>query len=280
MSSKIAFIGGSGIYQLDGVQIIKRHKISTPYGDPSDEILEAEVSGAKCYFLPRHGADHRFLPHEVNYRANIFALKTLGVEYVVSISAVGSLKEELPPTTFVLVDQFIDWTRGQRKKTFFGEGIVAHVSNADPICRPLRDVLEDSCKAVGVKHSVGGAYICIEGPGFSTRAESHLYKGFGASVIGMTNVPEAYLAKEAGMAYATMAMVTDFDAWLDEHCTVDEIMKVMKTNNQNAQKVLLDLIPKLSANLPKFEKENTFAIMTPKEKMSDQNLKVLEVLLK
>ncbi len=277
---QIAVIGGSGVYELEGVKVVKRHLVPTPFGQPSNEIIEADVAGTKCFFLPRHGEGHKFLPHEVNYRANIYALKTLGVEYILSVSAVGSLKEELEPTRFVLVDQFIDWTRGQRERTFFGKGIVAHVSNANPVSSELQDLIEASCKEKELKYSRGGSYLCIEGPGFSTRAESALYRQFGASVIGMTNVPESFLAKEAGMAYATIAMVTDYDCWKEEHCTVDEIMKVMKTNNLNAHKLLMNLIPRLAANRFAVQKENSFAILTPREKLSSEQSQIVEMLLK
>jgi 5'-methylthioadenosine phosphorylase len=276
--SKIAVIGGSGVYQLDGVKVQKRHSITTPYGRPSNDVIEASVDGVTCYFMPRHGEGHVLLPHEINYRANIYALKQLGVEYLISVSAVGSLKEELEPTRFVLVDQFIDWTKGKRERSFFGEGIVAHVSNADPINKKLQELIKVSCEKVDVKHAVGGAYICIEGPQFSTRAESAIYRSFGASVIGMTNVPEAFLAKEAGMAYATIAMVTDYDCWKEEHCTVDEIMKVMQTNNKNAQKLLKNLIPSLGQNQFEFEKENTYAVMTPVDRLSAEQIEILKVL--
>jgi len=278
--SKIAVIGGSGVYQLEGMKVLKRHALTTPFGDPSDEVIEAEIDGTQCFFLPRHGEGHRFLPHEVNYRANIFALKTLGVEYIISVSAVGSLKEELEPTKFVLVDQFVDWTRGKREKTFFGNGVVAHISNANPINKSLQDLLASSCEDEGLNCSKGGSYICIEGPGFSTRAESAIYRSFGASVIGMTNVPESFLAKEAGMAYATVAMVTDYDCWKEEHCTVDEIMKVMKTNNINAQKLLKNVLPKLSKNPFSFEKENRIGVMTDLGKLDDLQRAMIEVLLK
>lgn len=278
--SKIAVIGGSGVYQLDGVKQLNRHRVSTPFGEPSNEVIEADVDGAQCFFLPRHGEGHGLLPHEINYRANIYALKKLGVEYLISVSAVGSLREEFEPTRFVLVDQFIDWTKGKRDRSFFGEGIVAHVSNANPINEDLKEILALSCREMDIAHAIGGSYICIEGPQFSTRAESSIYRAMGASVIGMTNVPEAFLAKEAAMAYATVAMVTDYDCWKEEHCTVDEIMKVMKTNNLNAQKLLKDVIPRLSKNPFRFEKENSYAVMTPKDKMNSRQIEIVETLLK
>jgi 5'-methylthioadenosine phosphorylase len=275
----IGIIGGSGVYNIEGIEIIKEHEVSTPFGTPSDKIIEAKLNGVKFFFVPRHGRSHSILPHEVNYRANIYALKTFGVQYLISVSAVGSLKEECPPTTMVLPNQFIDWTKGGRKRTFFGEGIVAHVSVAEPIETNLRDVLIASCKETGAKHHADGTYLCIEGPQFSSKAESHMYRSFGATVIGMTNVPESYLAKEAGMAYATVAMVTDYDCWREEdHCTVEEIMKVMKTNNETVQDIIKVALKKIDETRFDFKKENIFAIMTPKEAMTEEQRKICEVL--
>ena len=277
---KIGVIGGSGIYKIDGVEIVKEHVIETPFGKPSSEIIEAKINGTAFYFIPRHGKKHSVTPSEVNYRANIFALKQLGVEYVVSVSAVGSLKEEYPPTTFVLVDQFIDWTKGKRERTFFDKGFVGHVSVAEPVEKELQKMMVTACKEAGVKYGDGGSYICIEGPQFSSKAESHIYRSFGASVIGMTNVPESYLAKEAGMAYATIAMVTDYDCWKEEHCELAEIMKVMATNNQQVHKVLNILLPNLAKNPFKFKKENTYAVLTKPEVMTKDQAFALEVLMK
>ena len=243
---KIGVIGGSGVYKIEGIEVVKEHSLNTPFGKPTSEIIEAKLNGISFYFLPRHGKHHTFTPSDVNYRANIFALKELGVEYLVSVSAVGSLKEEYPPTTFVIVDQFIDWTKGKRERTFYNNGFVGHVSVAEPVEKQLQEMIVDVCKEVGVKYGKDGSYICIEGPQFSSKAESHIYRSFGASVIGMTNVPEAYLAKEAGMAYATIAMVTDYDCWKEEHCELSEIMKVMATNNQQVHMVLKKLMPKLN----------------------------------
>ena len=275
----IGIIGGSGVYNIEGIEIIKEHDVTTPFGKPSDKIIEAKLNGVNFFFVPRHGRGHTVLPHEVNYCANIYALKTFGVQYLISVSAVGSLKEECPPTTMVLPDQFIDWTKGGRKRTFFGEGIVGHVSVAEPVEKGLRQVLIDSCKDANAKHHVGGSYLCIEGPQFSSKAESHIYRSFGATVIGMTNVPESYLAKEAGMAYATLAMVTDYDCWREEdHCTVEEIMKVMKTNNETAQEVLKIALKKINDNKFEFKKENIFAIMTSKDSMTEEQRNICEVL--
>lgn len=277
---KIGIISGSGVYNIEGIEFITEHDIETPFGKPSSPVIEAKLSNTEFFFIPRHGKGHIFLPTEVNYRANIFAMKKLGVDYIISVSAVGSLKEELPPNTFVLVDQFIDWTKGKRERTFYGSGVIGHVSCADPIENKLKDLIAESCESTDLKYSKNGTYICIEGPQFSTRAESHFYKSMGASVIGMTNVPESYLAKEAGIAYATIAMVTDFDAWKDEHCTVDEIMAVMETNNKNVQKLLVDILPRLNQNKFDFDKQNEIGVMTPKENWPESYKNILEVLLR
>jgi len=278
MAGQIGIIGGSGIYSLETLKIIKEHNIETPFGKPSDAVFEAKIEDTTCFFLARHARGHKILPHEVNYRANIYALKSLGVEYLVSVSAVGSLKEEHAPTKFVLPDQFIDWTKGFRERTFFGNGIVAHVSVANPISKQLQEMIAYCCEGLKLNYSKDGSYICIEGPQFSSRAESNIYRSFGADVIGMTNVPESYLAKEAGMAYSTIAMVTDYDCWKEEHCTVEEIMKVMVKNNQNAQLLIKNLIPYLAKNKFSFEKENIFAVMTPAEKLTNEHKDILKIL--
>lgn len=276
----IAIIGGSGVYKFDSVEVIKEHSVDTPFGEPSGKIVEVNVKGKKCFFLPRHGIGHSISPSEINYRANIFALKKLGVDTVVSVSAVGSLKDEHAPGDFVLPSQFIDWTKGLRKRTFFENGIVGHVSAAYPVNANLQAVISDCLEKVDVKFSKGGSYVCIEGPQFSSRAESEIYRSFKADVIGMTNVPEAYLAKEAGMAYATIAMVTDYDCWKEEHCTLEEIVKVMNKNYQTAQKLIEILIPHLHANPLEFEAENKFAVITNPELIDENNKKILDILLK
>jgi 5'-methylthioadenosine phosphorylase len=278
-NAEIGVIGGSGIYQIDSFKIIKEHKIKTPFGKPSAPILEGDFEGARCFFLPRHGVHHTLTPSEVNYRANIFGLKSLGVRYLFSISAVGSLREECPPRSFVLPDQFIDWTKGGRDRSFFDSGMVGHVSVANPVDAKLQTLLAQGCQVLGIPFKQGGAYICIEGPQFSTKAESNIYRSFGATVIGMTNVPEAYLAKEAGMAYATAAMVTDFDCWKEEHCTLDEIMKAMKDNNVAARKLLVHVISNLAKSKFQVQTENQQAIVTHTAELTAQHKKILDVLL-
>ncbi|MDA8792379.1 S-methyl-5'-thioadenosine phosphorylase [Bacteriovoracaceae bacterium] len=276
----IGIIGGSGVYQIDGIELKEKIQVQTPFGEPSAPIALLTYQGNDFYFLPRHGKNHHLLPSEINYQANIFALKKLGVEYLVSFSAVGSLKEELPPTTFFLPDQFIDWTKGKRARSFFGQGIVGHVSVAYPVDKTLQNICYESCVEADVACAKDGSYICIEGPQFSSRAESEIYRGFGASVIGMTNVPEVFLAKEAGIAYSTVAMVTDYDCWKEHHCTVDEIMKVAAQNTSKAKEVMKILIPKLVSNKFDFEKENKFGVLTPRELMTGDQKELVDLLLK
>ncbi|EQC50077.1 S-methyl-5'-thioadenosine phosphorylase [Bacteriovorax sp. DB6_IX] len=278
--NKLGVIGGSGIYSLENIKIVAEHNVETPFGKPSDMVIQAEVNGAEVYFMPRHGRAHSILPHEVNYRANIFALKSLGVDVIVSVSAVGSLKEEHAPTDFVLPDQFIDWTKGKRERSFFGNGIVAHVSTAYPVNGTLQERIHKTCRELDIKAHKGGTYICIEGPQFSSRAESELYRNFGADVIGMTNVPESYLAKEAGIAYSTIAMITDYDCWKEEHVDVESVMGVMKKNNETIQRLVMELVPELVNNPIEFEKENAIGVMTPENLWSQEQKEWMKVLLK
>ena len=277
--TKFAIIGGSGLYNIAGVSKVKEVSINTPYGNPSDKISELEVGGHHFYFLPRHGFGHTISPSEINYRANIYALKTLGVDTVVSISAVGSLKEDYAPGDFVLVSQFIDWTKGLRPRTFFDNGVVGHVSVAHPINLDLRNRISNALKGTTINHIVGGSYLCIEGPQFSTQAESNIYRSFGADVIGMTNVPEAFLAREAGMAYATVAMVTDYDCWKDQHCTVEEIMKVMSENYKSASQLILKLVPDITIDPIKVESDNKYAVITNPSLISSNQQEIISTLL-
>jgi 5'-methylthioadenosine phosphorylase len=242
----IGIIGGSGLYDIDGLEDKRWHEVQTPWGTPSDELLEGWLDGIRCVFLPRHGRGHRTSPTHLNYRANIDALKRVGCTDVISLSAVGSLKEELPPGHFVIVDQFIDRSFA-REKSFFGEGCVAHVSVAHPVCPRLGDALEGSARAIGLPVTRGGTYLVMEGPQFSTKAESLLYRSWGCSVIGMTNMPEAKLAREAELCYATVAMVTDFDCWHPDHdaVSVDMVVKVLFSNADKARALVQNVVPKL-----------------------------------
>ena len=238
----LGLVGGSGLYDLPGIESPEWRRIESPWGQPSDEILFAEIDGLAIRFLPRHGRGHRISPTDINYRANIDCMKRAGVTDLVSISACGSFKDELPPGKFVLVDQFIDRTFA-REKSFFGAGLAAHVSVADPVSPGLVGEVEKALLAANISHSKGGIYLAMEGPQFSTRAESLLYKSWGCDVIGMTNMPEAKLAREAELCYATVAMVTDFDCWHPnhEHVDVASVLAVMKSNTEKAQALVLQL---------------------------------------
>jgi 5'-methylthioadenosine phosphorylase len=247
MAKKIGIIGGSGLYDLEGLENIKREKISTPFGDPSDEFIMGFIDGVELIFLPRHGKGHRILPSELNFRANIYAMKTLQVEWIISVSAVGSMREDIRPGDIVLPDQFFDRTKG-RISTFFGEGIVAHLPFADPVCPTLQNILYQASRKSGTYVHKGGTYICIEGPQFSTRAESRIYRSWGVDVIGMTNIPEAKLAKEAEICYATLALATDYDCWheTEEDVSLEIVMKTMEKNIEKSKEIIkkaIKLIP-------------------------------------
>jgi 5'-methylthioadenosine phosphorylase len=243
----IGIIGGSGLYDLHGLTDTRWVRCETPWGPPSDEVLLGTLDGAALAFLPRHGRGHRIPPGEVNYRANLHALKSLGVTDVISVSAVGSLREDLPPGTFVVVDQFIDRTVG-RPSSFFGTGLVAHVAMAHPVCDRMGDHVERALREAGVPHRRGGTYLAMEGPQFSTLAESQLYRSWQCDVIGMTNQPEAKLAREAELCYASVAMVTDYDCWHPGHdsVTVDAIVRVLLANADQAKSLVGRLVPQLA----------------------------------
>ncbi len=242
----LGIIGGSGVYDIPGLTNVRWQHVPTPWGDPSDDLMFGELDGQKLVFLPRHGRGHRVPPSELNFRANIDALKRSGVTEIISVSAVGSLREDLPPGTFVVVDQFIDRTFA-RVKSFFETGCVAHVSMADPVCRRLGDHVFEAGQKLGLSIKRGGTYLVMEGPQFSTKAESNLYRSWGCSVIGMTNMPEAKLAREAELCYATVAMVTDYDCWHPdhEHVTVESVIKVLLANADNARALVKALAPRV-----------------------------------
>jgi 5'-methylthioadenosine phosphorylase len=246
---KIGVIGGSGLYQMEALTDVEEVRLTTPFGDPSDSFIIGSLGGERVAFLPRHGRGHRLLPTEIPFRANIYAMKMLGVERIISASAVGSLREELKPTDIVFPDQFFDRTR-QRVSTFFGGGIAAHVTFADPVCSDLCDTLEQAARAnlKGIDLHRGGTYICMEGPAFSTKAESEVYRSWGMSVIGMTNLQEAKLAREAEICYATMALVTDYDCWHPEHdsVTVEIVIEYLNRNSENAQKLIAGAVAQLA----------------------------------
>jgi 5'-methylthioadenosine phosphorylase len=244
-------IGGSGLYQMAGVEDVSWHAIETPFGAPSDEIAIGTIDGVSVAFLSRHGRGHKVAPHEINYRANLWALKSVGVKWLVSVSAVGSMREEIVPGDLVMVDQFIDRTR-VRKSTFFEDGIVGHVSFADPVCGVLQAALTTAAAALDITHHDGGTYVCIEGPQFSTRAESLLYRSWDVSVVGMTNLPEARLAREAQIAYATIALATDYDCWheSEDEVSVEAVLKTVRDNVDKAQRVIRQVIPTLAEAEP------------------------------
>jgi 5'-methylthioadenosine phosphorylase len=244
----IGIIGGSGVYEIDGLRDAAWRRVETPFGAPSDELLFGRLGDQQMVFLPRHGRGHRLSPTDLNYRANIWALKLAGVTEIISVSACGSLREDLPPGTFVIVDQFVDRSFA-RVKSFFRPGLVAHVSMAHPVCGRLGNHLTLAAAEVGVPLRSGGTYLVMEGPQFSTRAESHLYRSWGCDVVGMTNMPEAKLAREAELCYATVAMVTDYDAWHEGHdaVTVDQVVKVLLANADKARALVKTTAPKLAA---------------------------------
>ncbi len=242
---RIGVIGGSGLYEMDGMENVRKETVSTPFGPPSDELVTGSLRGMDMVFLPRHGKGHRILPSELPFRANIWAMKSLGVTRIISVSAVGSLKEEIEPGHAVIVDQFIDRTRGKRDGTFFGDGIVAHVTFADPTCRYLGDALYEATKEIGWTSHKGGTYVNMEGPLFSTRAESRLYRSWGADVIGMTNLQEAKLAREAEICYATLALATDYDCWHEEDVTVEQVLKIMASNVEKSKATINAVIDKI-----------------------------------
>jgi 5'-methylthioadenosine phosphorylase len=241
--AEIGIIGGSGLYAMPGLSNPHQIEVDTPFGAPSDAFVAGELEGRQVVFLARHGRGHRLMPTELNFRANIFAMKKLGVERIISVSAVGSLKLEHKPTEFVIPDQFIDRTT-QRTSTFFGDGVVGHVSFGDPVCATVAKAIQHGAESAGVVVKQGGVYVCMEGPQFSTRAESNLYRSWGADIIGMTNLQEAKLAREAEICYATMAMVTDYDCWHDGHdaVTVEQVIAVLHQNSANAAKAVRDAV--------------------------------------
>ncbi len=249
MSEKVVgVIGGSGLYEMEGLENLKEVKVRTPFGKPSDAYMTGKLDGVRMVFLPRHGRGHRLTPSELNYRANIFGMKKLGVEWIISVSAVGSMKEKIKPGHIVVVDQFFDRTKG-RASTFFGNGVVGHIEFADPLCPDLSDILYRAGRAVKAKVHKGGTYICIEGPQFSTRAESKIYRKWGVDVIGMTNIPEAKLAREAEMCYATLALSTDYDCWheTEESVTVEMIIETLKNNVDTAKKIIKRAVSMISS---------------------------------
>jgi 5'-methylthioadenosine phosphorylase len=280
----IGIIGGSGLYQMPELQNVREVPVDTPFGKPSDAFIVGELDGVKVAFLPRHGRGHKLLPTELPFRANIYAMKLLGIEYILSVSAVGSLQERYAPTDMVVPDQFFDRTRARAKEsTFFGEGIVGHVTFAHPVCNELGDILETSCKTVGVNVHRGGTYLCMEGPAFSTKAESNVYRQWGMDIIGMTNLQEAKLAREAEIAYATLALVTDYDCWYEGHddVTVDMVIEYLNKNVRNAQLVLKDAVKRVAEKQTpnQYREAIKNAIFTSPDLWPEETFKKLEAII-
>ena len=283
---KIGIIGGSGLYQMDALQDIEEITLETPFGSPSDALIVGQLDGVSVAFLARHGRNHHLMPSELPFRANIHAMKQLGVEYLISASAVGSLREEVKPLDMVIPDQFIDRTKN-RVSTFFGSGIIAHVAFGDPVCPHLANLLAEtvtSLKFPDISVHRGGTYVCMEGPAFSTRAESNLYRSWDATVIGMTNIPEAKLAREAEIAYATLALVTDYDCWHPDHdsVTVEMVVGNLRRNATNAQKAIREVVQRIQNNPPQSEAHSAlkYAIITPLDRAPEETKEKLALLLK
>lgn len=271
---KVGIIGGSGLYEMEELGDIENIKVDTPWGVPSDDIIGGVLGDAKMYFLPRHGRGHRLMPSEINYRANIYALKSLGVQWIISVSAVGSMREEIEPGHVVIPDQFYDHTKG-RVSTFFGDGIVAHVSMADPVCPVLSAILCEAAEKTGAVVHKQGTYLCMEGPQFSSRAESNIYRQWGVDVIGMTNMPEAKLAREAEMGYATLALSTDYDCWHDEHddVRVSDILSTLMSNAELAKDIIKEAVPTIPQEIEGgFIWQNALqdAIITSKDSITEE----------
>ncbi len=280
--AKIGIIGGSGLYEIEGMEHIKEITMDTPFGSPSDNFITGTLEGVEVVFLARHGRGHCVSPSELNYRANIYGMKKLGVEAIVSVSACGSLKEEMKPLDFVVPDQFVDRTNKTRESSFFTDGIVAHVAFADPFAEELREILIDSAKATGATVHSKGTYIVIEGPQFSTKAESNLYRSWGMDIIGMTNLTEAKLAREAEISYATLAAVTDYDCWHESHdtVTVEMIIEYLTKNVGQAKKILKEAIPRMG-KIKEFSARDAlkFALITDKSKIPEETKKNLEPII-
>jgi 5'-methylthioadenosine phosphorylase len=277
----VGVIGGSGLYELEGLRDVHSVKVETPWGDPSDNFLVGILGDTKMVFLPRHGRGHRIMPSEINFRANIYGMKKLGVEWIISVSAVGSMKEEIAPGHVVIPSQFFDHTK-RRISTFFGDGIVAHVSMADPVCPVLSPALYKASKKSGAVAHDGGVYICIEGPQFSSRGESNIYRLWGVDIIGMTNMPEAKLAREAEICYATLALSTDYDCWHEGHddVNVDDVIMTLTKNVELAKRIIKEVITTISDKrscICSNALENAF--ITSKDAISDETKRRLNILI-
>lgn len=283
MSTRIGVIGGSGLYEIEGLRDIQEHRMDTPFGPPSDAFITGKLGDAELVFLPRHGRGHVLNPSEVPYRANIWGMKRFGVDWIVSVSAVGSLQEEIVPGHMVLIDQFIDRTKGVRPVTFFEKGVVGHVGFGDPICETLRQYLLQAANESAATVHDRGTYVCMEGPQFSTRAESNLYRSWGAKVIGMTNVTEAKLAREAEISYATLAMSTDYDCWYEGHddVTVEAVVKVIQANVATARDIIRRVVPIIAAHQGPLPQDGVMkhGVMTSRERLHPEALARVSLLI-
>jgi 5'-methylthioadenosine phosphorylase len=281
MKTFVGIVGGSGLYDIDGLTNVKTHSIPGPFGMPSDDIIVGELFGKQVAFLPRHGKGHRFLPSEVNYRANIYALKSLGVNQILSISAVGSLQEQYAPGTALIPTQILDRTIGLRQRSFFGNGVVGHVGFADPFCPDLQKTLHASCKKEGLAVAFGGTYVCVEGPRFSSRAESHSFRALDCAIIGMTAMPEAILAREAEIPYATLGFVTDYDCWKEseEAVSVEAVLAVLKKNVDSSKRIVKNVVEALPSSVesPIFSAAK-YAVMTPHDLIPAETKRSLNLL--
>ncbi len=278
----LGVIGGSGLYDIEGLSQVEEIRVETPFGEPSDVFVTGLLGAVRMVFLARHGRGHRLLPSEVPYRANIFAMKKLGVERIISVSAVGSMKEDISPGHIVVPDQFFDRTTGKRVSTFFGAGVVGHVQFADPVCPNLSEQLVKTASDAGVVVHDKGTYLCIEGPNFSTRAESNIFRSWGVDIIGMTNLPEARLAREAEICYATLAMVTDYDCWHEEHedVSVEAVIATLHKNVDTARRIIVSTAAKIDSNRNCHCREALkYAVMTPAELIPEKTRSDLDLLL-
>ena len=278
----LGVIGGTGLYKMDGMVNTEVKKINTPFGEPSATILIGEINSKKITFLPRHGSDHQLLPSEINYRANIWALKSVGVRRIVSVSAVGSLREEIHPGDLAVPTQYFDWTRGKRSGSFFGDGMVAHISTAEPSCPVLTNAIKDSSLVTGTKLHFSKTYACVEGPRLGTKAESLFLRQIGCDLVGMTNVPEVFLAREAQLCYCTVAVATDYDCWLDDpnmHASVDKVIELYHKNISRVQSLLKNLVSS-NFDLHKCNCRNSldFAVMTRESHLTTEKMRVLAFL--
>jgi len=277
----IGVIGGSGLYEMEGLSEVESVSLETPFGAPSDTYITGVLDGVRMVFLPRHGRGHRLLPSEVNYRANIYGMKKLGVTRLISVSAVGSMKEEIQPGHIVIPDQFIDRTNATRNNTFFGNGVVAHVQFADPVCEEVSGILDEAARRTGVHVHRGGTYLCMEGPAFSTRAESRMYRSFGVSVIGMTNIPEAKLAREAEICYGVIALATDYDCWHEsqDDVSIDAILEILRQNVEVAKSIIRNAVGSMrGARKCPCADALRYAIITDRTVIPDKAKRVLDVI--